>query len=213
MASRDVCRRAVRRASVLALVAGQAWLCRLMACRTAPVIEAAFVWGGRVLVERPGPAAATAVAVDPDVTVVVFLKYQGKSMPLGLGRLACVARHGQTGAIGVSDVDAAFGEVLREVADEVSRVDRAKGGVGAVGAVQVVVNKVFQRFDQNHGMGLSRVGSGFVAEGGSRRSRNGGSAVSSRCCVRASTSLRPWARARRGGRPRSGRVSRRARPG
>src|SRR5205814_7606551 len=38
----------------------------------------------RVLVERPGPDAVAAVAVDADVPVVVFLEYQGKAGTLGL---------------------------------------------------------------------------------------------------------------------------------
>lgn len=38
----------------------------------------------RVPVERPGPDAVEAVAVDADMSVVVFLEYQRKTVPLRL---------------------------------------------------------------------------------------------------------------------------------
>ncbi|MDX8143298.1 hypothetical protein SK854_14310 [Lentzea sp. BCCO 10_0061] len=104
----------------------------------------------RVLVERPGPDAVATVAVDADVSVVVFLEYQGKAVPFGFRLSGRVAWQGKARAVLKTHVDTALGKVLYDVADQVLRVDLADGRAGPGGIFEVAVKQVFQRFDQNH---------------------------------------------------------------
>ncbi|SDM98795.1 hypothetical protein SAMN04488074_1317 [Lentzea albidocapillata subsp. violacea] len=104
----------------------------------------------RVLVKRPGPDAVAAVAIDADVSVVVFLEYQGKAVPFGFRLSGRVAWQRKARAILKTHFDPAFGKVLHDVADQVLRVDLADGRTGPGGIFEVVANQVFQRFDQNH---------------------------------------------------------------